>query len=179
MSVDDLAPNIQCAGQLCTAALLQDRKILTCGNGSGNALAQIFCTNLLYRYEQERPSLPAIPLSCDASTLTAIAASAASNEIYARQVRALGQSGDILLALTAVEGNGSIIQAVRAAHDRDMPVIIFSGGESQDVSSLLLPEDVELHIVSTRPPRIVEMQTMLIHCLCELIDQSLFGSYQP
>jgi D-sedoheptulose 7-phosphate isomerase len=177
MSVDELVPHIQQANELCSQALLSERKILACGNGSGSALAQMFCSNMLHRYEHERPALPAMPLSGDASTMSAIAATSGSSEVYAKQVRALGQSGDILLGIASGEGNTNIIQAIRAAHDREMLVIIISGGDCPDISSLLLPEDCQMHVSSQRLPRIVEMQTMLIHCLCEQIDQSLFGSY--
>jgi D-sedoheptulose 7-phosphate isomerase len=177
MSVDELVPHIEQASEMSSQALLNERKILACGNGSGAALAQIFCSNLLHRYEHERPALPAMALCGDASTLSAIAASSGGSEIYAKQVRALGQPGDIFLGVASGEGNTSIIQAIRAAHDREMLVIILSGGDCPDVSSLLLPEDCQMHVNSPRLPRIIEMQTMLIHCLCEQIDQSLFGSY--
>ena len=178
-SVDALVDHIQHASDACIEALLQEKKILACGNGGSGAVAQIFCTSLLHRFEHERPALPAMSLGTDSATLSAIATSSASNDIYSKQVRALGQPGDILLGLAGVDNNGSIIQAVRAAHDRNMLVIVLSGSACADISSLLLPEDIELHIPSTRAPRIIEMQTMIVHCLCELIDQSLFGSYSP
>jgi phosphoheptose isomerase len=176
-SIDGLVDDIQGAGEVCIEALLQEKKILTCGNGGGTAVAQIFSTNLLHRFEHERPALASVPLGADSATLSAIAASSAGNDLYAKQVRALGQAGDILLGVAGGDNNGSIIQAIRAAHDRSMQVIILSGGACGDISSLLLPEDIELHIPSARAPRIIEMQTMIVHCLCELIDQSLFGSY--
>tara|TARA_R110002072_G_scaffold300681_1_gene478630 strand:- start:208 stop:801 length:594 start_codon:yes stop_codon:yes gene_type:complete len=177
-SVDTLAPEIERATQFCIDALLQERKIITCGVGSGATVAQLFCTSLLHRFEQERPALPAIALGADGTTLTALAATS-NSDLYSKQVRALGQPGDILLAIAGHDNNGSIVRAVQAAHDRDMPAIVVSGGECADVSSLLLPEDVELHVASARSPRIIEVQVMIIHCLCQLIDESLFGSYQP
>ncbi len=179
MSVDEWLPHLREAGQIFSQALLGERKLLACGNGAGAALAQIFCTQLLHRYEQERPALPAMALSNDPITMSAIAADSSGGEVYAKQVRAIGQSGDVLLGIASGEGNGSIIQAIRAAHDREMTVVLLSGGECRDVSSLLLPEDCQLHVNSDRSPRIIEMQTMLINCLCEQIDQSLFGSYYP
>jgi D-sedoheptulose 7-phosphate isomerase len=176
-SVDPLAPGIEQAARLCIDALLQERKIITCGVGGGAAVAQIFCTSLLHRFEHERPALPAIALGADGMTLSALAATS-SNDLYSKQVRALGQPGDVLLAIAGDENNGSIVRAVQAAHDRELPTIVLSGGNSADVSSLLLPEDVELHVASARTPRIIEVQVMIIHCLCQLIDESLFGSYQ-
>jgi D-sedoheptulose 7-phosphate isomerase len=175
-SVDSLVDPIQRASDACIEALLQEKKILACGNGAAAAVAQIFSTSLLHRFEHERPALPAVSLGSDSAALSAIATSSAGNDMYSRQVRALGQPGDIMLGIASIDNNGSIIQAIRAAHDRGMLVIVLGGGAG-DISSLLLPEDMELNIPSTRAPRLVEMQTMVVHCLCELIDQSLFGSY--
>lgn len=176
VSVDALVEPIQQASGLCNTALLEERKILCCGIGAGQSVAQIFATSLLHRFEQERPALPAVSLGSDGATLSALASTSA-NDIFSRQVRALGQPGDVLLCVAGSEGNASIIQAIRAAHERDMAVLILSGRNSADISSLLLPEDVELHVPSARSPRIIELQTMIIHCLCELIEQSLFGNY--
>ena len=176
VSVDAMAQPLEQATQVCHTALLGEHKILACGNGPGAAVAQLFSTGLVHRFEQERPALPALCLSGDGATLSAIA-TAATNEIYSRQVRALGQPGDVLLALAAGEGNGSIIQAIRAAHEREMVVILLSGGDCTDVSSLMHPEDIEIYVSSTSPARIIEMQTMIVHCLCKLIDQTLFGSF--
>ncbi len=177
VSVDQLAEPALRAAAVASEALLADHKILCCGNGPGAAVAQLFSIGLVHRFEQDRPALPALCLSGDGVTLSAIATSSATNEVYSRQVRALGQPGDILLGVAAADGNGSIIQAIRAAHDRDMTVIVLSGGDCADISSLLLPEDIEMHVPSRSSPRIIELQTMIVHCLCKLIDQSLFGSY--
>jgi D-sedoheptulose 7-phosphate isomerase len=177
MSVDRLADPIARAAHLCSTALVQERKILTCGNGPAATVAQLFTCNLVHRFEQERPALPVMCLSGDSVNMSAIAFSTNSNDAYARPVRALGQPGDILIGVAAGEGNSSIIQALRAAHDRDMTTIILSGGACGDISSLLFPEDVELHVPGSSPPRIIELQTMVVHSLCTLIDQSLFGTY--
>jgi phosphoheptose isomerase len=178
ISVDQLAVPVQSAARLSTDALLGENKILCCGNGPGAAVAQLFSVGLVHRFEQDRPALPALCLSGDGAALSAIAAASTGQDIYSRQVRALGQAGDVLLGIAAGEGNSSIIQAIRAAHDREMAVIVLSGGDCADISSLLLPEDIEIHVPSTSAPRIIEIQTMIVHCLCKLIDQSLFGSYE-
>ena len=177
ISVDEIASPLQRAAAVCTESLLAENKILCCGNGAGAAVAQLLSLGLIHRYEHERPGLPALCLSGDGVTLSGIATATSGQEIYARQVRALGQAGDILLGIAAGEGNSSIIQGIRAAHDRGMIVVILSGGDCADISSLLLPEDIEIHVPSVSAPRIIEVQTMLAHCLCKLIDQSLFGSY--
>ena len=177
VSVDQLAEPVQGAADLSTGALLAENKILCCGNGPGAAVAQLFSIGMVHRFEQDRPALPALCLSGDGAALSAIATATTSQDIYSRQVRALGQAGDILLGIAAGEGNASIIQAIRAAHDREMTVIVLSGGDCADISSLLLPEDIEIHVPSTSAPRIIEIQAMIVHCLCKLIDQSLFGGY--
>jgi phosphoheptose isomerase len=176
VSVDDLVEPLERAVLLCNDALLGENKILCCGNGPGAAVAQLAAIALVHRYEQERPALPAISLSGDAAMLSAIAAASAS-DTYSRQVRAVGQAGDVLLAVAASDNNGSLIQAIRAAHEREMLVILLSGGDCKDVSSLMLPEDVEIHVNSSSAPRIIELQTMIAHCLCKLIDHKLFGIY--
>lgn len=177
VSVDTIATPLERAADLCTEALLNERKILCCGNGPGAAIAQLLTTALVHRFEQDRPALPATCLSGDGATMSAIATAAGSHEIYSRQVRALGQEGDILLGVAAGEGNSSLIQAIRAAHDRDMVAVVLSGGDCADVTSLLHPEDIEIHVPSNSPARIIELQTMIAHCLCKLIDQTLFGNY--
>ncbi len=178
ISVDQIGAAVQRAVTGSTEALLAEHKILCCGNGPGAAVAQLFTIGLVHKFEHDRPALPATCLSADGPTLSAIATASGSHEIYSRQVRALGQPGDVLLGVAAGEGNSSIIQAIRAAHDRDMIAIVLSGGDCADISSLLLPEDIEIHIPGNNAARIVELQTMIVHCLCKLIDQSLFGSYE-
>jgi phosphoheptose isomerase len=175
-SVDTLAEPLERAVDIASNALLGEKKILCCGNGAGAAVSQLFSIGLVHRYEQERPALPAVNLSGDGTTLSAIA-TASSTDIFSRQVRAIGQAGDALLAVAANEGNANIIRAIGAAHDREMLVVLLSGGDCKDVSSLMLPEDVEIYVQSSSGPRIIEMQTMIVHCLCKLIDQSLFGDY--
>lgn len=176
ISVDELVEPMEKAAGVCNSALLGEHKILCCGNGPGAAVAQLFSVGLVHRFEQERPALPAVSLGGDGATITAIG-SASSNEIYSRQVRAIGQPGDVLLAVAAGENNGSLIQAIRAAHEREMLVVLLSGGDCTDVSSLILPEDIEIHVNSSSAPRIIEMQTMIVHGLCKLIDHSLFGNF--
>ena len=178
ISVDTLAGPLQQAADLCTGALLNEGKLLCCGNGSGAVVSQLLVTALIHRFEQDRPALPAICLSGDGASMSAIATAQGSHEIYARQVRALGQADDILLGVAAGEGNSSLIQAVSAAHDRDMAVVVLTGGGS-DITSLLRPEDIEIHVRSASAPRIIELQIMIAHCLCKLIDQALFGNYDP
>ena len=177
MSVDNLAEPIERGSQLMTRSLLDDRKIIACGNGVDAALAQLFASNLLSRFEHDRPALPALALGSDSASVTAIAHDSGINDIFSRQLRALGQAGDILLCISSSNGASNLLRAVQAAHERNMGVIVLSNSSDNELGSLIRSEDVELRIDAQRQPRIVEIHTMAIHCLCELIDHSLFGTY--
>jgi phosphoheptose isomerase len=177
MSADDLATTIERGSQLMARALLAERKIITCGNGVDAALAQLFTCNLLSRFEQDRPALPAISLVADNASLTAIAQAGAYNDIFSRQLRALGQAGDVLLCINSAEGASNLLRAVRAAQERDMGVIVMTHMRDNVLGAVMRPEDVALQVNATRQARLVEMHTMAIHNFCELIDHSLFGSY--
>ncbi|MEH6635596.1 MAG: SIS domain-containing protein [Halioglobus sp.] len=177
MSADNLAEPIELGSQLMAKALLEDRKIIACGNGVDAAQAQLFASNLLSRFEHERPALPALALGCDGASITAIAHSSGINEIFSRQLRALGQPGDVLLCINSSSGANNLLRAAQAAHERNMTVIALSNTSDDELSALIHAEDVELRVAATRQPRIVEMHTIAIHSLCELIEHSLFGTY--
>lgn len=177
MSVDGLAETIEQGSQLMAKALLADRKIIACGNGVDAAVAQLFACNLINRFEQDRPALPALTLGTDSACVTAIAQSSNINDIFSRQLRALGQAEDILLCINSSRGAGNLLRAVQTAQDRNMSVILLSNSQDGELGALIRPEDVQLRIHATRPARIVEMHTMVIHSFCELVDHSLFGIY--
>lgn len=177
LSVDNLAEPIDRGSQLLVQALLEDHKIVACGNGVDAALAQLFVSNLVSRFEQERPALPALALGGDGASITAIAQTTGVNEIFSRQLRALGQPGDVLLCISSSAGANNLLRAVQAAHERNMGVIALSNTLDSELSTLISAEDVELRVDAPRRARIVEIHTMAIHCLCELVDQTLFGTY--
>jgi D-sedoheptulose 7-phosphate isomerase len=177
MSVDDLAEPIERGSQLMASALLSDRKIIICGNGVDAALAQLFASNLLDRFEADRPALPALTLGGDNASVTAIAQSNGINDIFSRPLRALGQAGDVLLCINSSEGAGNLLRAVQAAHERNMGVIVLSNTGDGELCTLIGDEDVELRVHATRQTRVVEIHAMVIHSFCELIDNSLFGNY--
>ena len=177
MSVDSLAQPIEHASQLMSAALLNDRKIIVCGNGPDGALAQLFVSNLLNRFEHERPALPAISLGLDAASLTAIATTDHINDIYARQIQALGQTDDVLLCITSGSCHTNLVKAIQSARDRNMLVAVLSNTGDDQLSALLGEGDIELQVSAKRQSRVVEMHTMIIQCLCEMIELSLFGSH--
>lgn len=176
-SVDLLSDPLQQATERIVTALLNDGKILCCGTGANAAMVQLLVGHFLNRYEYDRPSLPAMNLCSDAATLAAIANSAGINDIFSKQVRALGQTGDVLVTISNESNSSSLIQAVSAAHERDICVISLNGSPPVDISALLLTEDVELAVVANRPARITEIHAMIIHQLCELVDNALFGNY--
>lgn len=175
-AMEVLAPVLEQAGQVIVDALLNERKILSCGNGGSAGDAQHFSSELLNRFERERPSLPAIALSTDSSTLTSIANDYSYNEVFSKQIRALGQPGDVLLAISTSGNSANVIQAIQAAHDREMVVVALTGRDGGGMASLLLPEDVEVRVPSKVTARIQEVHLLAIHCLCDLIDNQLFGS---
>lgn len=174
-AMEVLGPSIEQAGQLMLNSLLNEGKILACGNGGSAGDAQHFSSELLNRFERERPSLPALALTTDTSTLTSIANDYSYNEVFSKQVRALGRSGDVLLAISTSGNSGNVLQAIQAAHDRDMQVIALTGRNGGQMTELLLPDDVEIRVPSFVTARIQEVHLLVIHCLCDLIDNQLFG----
>lgn len=175
-AMDVLGPSIEQASQLMVNALLSERKILSCGNGGSAGDAQHFSSELLNRFERERPSLPAIALTTDSSTITSIANDYSYDEVFSKQIRALGQAGDVLLAISTSGNSGNVLQAIQAAHDREMHVVALTGRDGGAMTSLLLPEDVEIRVPARSTARIQEVHLLAIHCLCDLIDRQLFGS---
>ncbi|PIQ42445.1 MAG: phosphoheptose isomerase [Gammaproteobacteria bacterium CG11_big_fil_rev_8_21_14_0_20_46_22] len=163
------------AGQKIVEALLAGQKVLSCGNGGSAGDAQHFSSEMLNRFERERPSLPAIALTTDTGTLTAISNDYSYDEVFAKQIRALGQAGDILLAFSTSGNSRNVIEAINAAHDRGMIVITVTGKDGGQMASCLSANDIELRVPSDITARIQETHLLIIHCLCDFIDQSLFG----
>jgi D-sedoheptulose 7-phosphate isomerase len=174
-AADLLPPMIANAGLLMGQSLQGDGKILSCGNGGSAGDAQHFSSELLNRFERERPGLPAVALTTDSSTLTSIANDYAYEDIFSKQVRALGRSGDVLLAISTSGNSENVNRAVAAAHERSMQVVALSGRDGGQMAQLLSAGDVEIRVPTERTARIQEVHLVIIHCLCDLIDESLFG----
>ncbi|WP_126453489.1 phosphoheptose isomerase [Sulfuriflexus mobilis] len=172
-AVEVLAGPIAHAATSITAALLADGKVLSCGNGGSAADAQHFSSEMLNRFEMERPGLPAIALTTDASTITSIANDYDFNEIFAKQVRALGRNGDILLGISTSGHSANVLQAVHVAQERGMRSIILSGRDGGAIAEALGENDIEIRVPSSSTARIQEVHILIIHCLCDLIDQQL------
>ena len=167
-AAEALPDAIHTAAQMITICLLNGHKVLACGNGPSAALAQLFISELVNCYETQRPSLPGMALT------PAIATDHGFEEVYAKQIRALGQPGDILVVITTSGHSRSLIKAAEAALSRDMTIVVLSGGDGGEMAGLLGPNDVEIRVPSARRPRILEVNLLTLHCLCDLIDQTLF-----
>jgi D-sedoheptulose 7-phosphate isomerase len=171
-----LVPTIVAAGRALTSCLLNDRKILSCGNGGSAADAQHFSGEMLGRFEMERPGLPAVALTTDTSTLTAIANDYQYADIFSRQVRALGQTGDVLLAISTSGNSENVLRAVDTAHERELRVVALTGGNGGTIAQALDPEDIEIRVPAQRTARIQEVHILIIHSLCDLVDAELLGN---
>lgn len=170
-----LAPAIARAAELMTHCLFAEGRILVCGNGGSAADAQHFAAEMIGRFERERPELPAIALTTDTSILTAVANDYAFDQVFAKQVRALGRKGDVLLALSTSGNSGNVIAAVDAAHEREMHVVAFTGKGGGRTGELLGPGDVHVCVPHDRTAHIQEVHLAAIHCLCDAIDHTLLG----
>ena len=175
-AIEMLAAPIAGATELMVGALINNGKILACGNGGSAADAQHFAAELVGRFEMERQGLAAIALTTDSSIMTAVANDYGYNAVFEKQVRALGQPGDILLAISTSGNSTSVIEAIRAAHDNDLHVVALTGKGGGEIGALLRDSDIHLCVPSDRTARIQEVHLLAIHCLCDLIDSQLFGS---
>ncbi len=170
-----LAESIAAAGRLMCDALLDDGKILSCGNGGSAADSQHFSSELLNRFEMERPGLPALALTTDSSTITSISNDYSYEEIFSKQVRALGKSQDVLLAISTSGNSENVVRAIAAAHERGMRVVALTGCDGGRMADVFSEDDVEIRVPATRTARIQEVHLVVIHCLCDLIDTTLLG----
>ncbi len=175
LCVEALSSSIADAADCIANGLLNSGKVLSCGNGGSAADAQHFSSEMLNRFERERPGLPAVALTTDSSTLTSIANDYQFADIFAKQIRALGRPGDVLLAFSTSGNSHNILNAIDAAHDQEMRVILASGKDGGPAGSSLVDGDIELRVPSSSTARIQESHLTIIHCLCDLIDCHLLG----
>ena len=170
-----LAEPIAHAVELMVSALRRGNKILSCGNGGSAADAQHFAADLVCRYERERPELAAIALTTETSALTAISNDYDFDQVFAKQVRALGKSDDVLLAISTSGNSSNIVTAIQAAHDKGLQVIALTGRDGGKIAGLLQGSDIEIRVPSDVTARIQEVHLLAIHCFCHQIDDELFG----
>ena len=170
-----LAEPLARASERMVECLMKEGKILSCGNGRSAADAQHFAAELLNRFEMERPPLAAMALSTDTSTLTSIANDYDFNDVFSKQVRALGRPDDLLLAISTSGNSLNVMEAISAAHDRQMNVIALTGKKGGKIAALLGPNDVHVCVPADRTARIQEVHLLCLHCMCDAIDCLLLG----
>jgi D-sedoheptulose 7-phosphate isomerase len=174
-AAEALAPQIERAARLIVHCLAQGGKLMACGNGGSAAAAQHVASAMLNRFEQERPGLAAIALTADSATLTAIADDHAYDQVFARQVKVLGQPGDVLLAISTHGNSPSMAQAIAAAHARSLHAIVLTGHSGGMLSELIAPNDLFLCVPGESAARIREVHQLTLHCLCDAVDSLLLG----
>ena len=170
-----LAEPLQRAAERMAQSLMKQGKILACGNGGSAADAQHFSAELLNRFEMERPPLAAIALTTDSSTLTSIANDYHYDDVFAKQVRALGQRDDLLLAISTSGNSRNVIAAIHAAHERQMGVIALTGKNGGTMGQILGQDDIHVCIPHANTARIQEVHILCLHCMCDGIDCLLAG----
>jgi len=163
------------AGTALAEALRSGRKALACGNGGSAADSQHFAAEIVGRFERERPGMPAIALTVDTSALTAIANDYDFDRVFSKQVEALGQPGDVLLGISTSGNSKNVVEAMRAAHDKNMVVIALTGRDGGAMAKMLRPTDHHLNVAHPRTMRVQEIHLLVIHCLCEVVDNVIFG----
>ena len=174
-AIEMLAAPIAGAVEVMIGSLVGNGKILACGNGGSAADAQHFAAELVGRFEMERQGLAAIALTTDSSILTAVSNDFGSKAIFVRQVRALGQPGDVLLAISTSGDSPNVIEAIQAAQDNDLRVVALTGKGGGQIGEMLRDSDIHLCVPSDRTARIQEVHLLTLHCLCDGIDCLLLG----
>ena len=174
-SLNTLSGIVATAGETIHAALLQGNKILTCGNGGSASHASHFAAEMINRFEMVRPALPAIALTTDTTLITSISNDLSYDQIFERQIRAIGAAGDILLVFTSSGNSANLLPAISAAHDRDLTVIALTGKDGGNLASSIDDKGLEIRVPSINTARIQETHLVIIHSVCDLIDKLLFG----
>jgi D-sedoheptulose 7-phosphate isomerase len=169
-----LVPHILAAGKLMAESLKHEGKVMACGNGGSAADSQHFSAELLNRFERERPGIAGIALTTDTSTLTSISNDYEYNEIFSKQVRALGRKGDVLLAISTSGNSPNVMRAIDAAHEKGVKVVALTGKDGGKMAAQLRDGDVEIRVPAKVTARIQEVHLLALHCLCDLIDEQLF-----
>ncbi|MDN5937773.1 MAG: SIS domain-containing protein [Salinisphaera sp.] len=173
-------PDLVRAGDLLVECLRRGGKVLSCGNGGSAGDAQHFSSELVNRFERDRPGLAALALTTESSTTTAIANDYGYERVFARQVEALGRRGDVLVAISTSGESGNVLAAIETAHNQGLGVVALTGRDGGAMARMLAAQDVELRAAAEVTARIQELHLLFIHCLCDHIDEALYPSgYTP
>ena len=172
---ETLPAEIARAGEAIAASLKKGGKVLSCGNGGSAADSQHFAAELVGRFERERPGMPAVSLTVDTSALTAIANDYDFDRVFSKQVEALGRSGDVLLGISTSGNSKNVVEAIKAAQARDLTVIALTGRDGGAMAKMLRKNDFHLNVAHPRTMRIQEIHLLVIHCLCEVVDNVIYG----
>jgi D-sedoheptulose 7-phosphate isomerase len=175
-SAQPLAGPIVHASSVLAGSLQAGGKALACGNGGSASDSQHFAAELINRFERERSPLAAIALTTDTSTLTSIANDYSYEQVFAKQVRALGRHGDVLLAISTSGNSANVIEAMRVAQEQGIGIIALTGNGGGKMAALLGPDDVHLCVPHRITARIQEVHLLILHCLCDALDHRLFGA---
>jgi D-sedoheptulose 7-phosphate isomerase len=178
-SAQTLCRPISDAAQAVLSCVTGGGKVLACGNGGSAADAQHFAAEFVGRYERERPELAAVALTTDTSILTAIANDYDFRTIFSKQVRALGQPGDVLLAISTSGNSANVLAAIEAAHDKEMVVVALSGRQGGKFVDTLRDTDIHICVPHERTARIQEVHLLVLHCICDAVDAQLLGDQEP
>lgn len=172
---ETLPAQIARAGEALANALKSGRKALACGNGGSAADSQHFAAEIVGRFERERPGMPAIALTVDTSAITAIANDYDFDRVFSKQVEALGQPGDVLLAISTSGNSKNVMEAVKAAQAKAMVVIALTGRDGGAMGRMLRDGDFHLNVAHARTMRVQEIHLLVVHCLCEVVDNLIYG----
>lgn len=175
LSMEFILPALEDAASSLVQTLLNGGKVLTCGVGNSSINAQLLTTLLLNRFERERPGLPAFSLTSDAITQSALCHEGYLQDVFAKQIQALGNPEDCLTLFTTQGNHAALLQAVIAAHDREMQIVVFTGESGGDIPHVLQASDIEIQVPSDKSSRIREIHMLSIHALCDLVDVHIFG----
>jgi len=177
VAAEGLPEQIEAAAVMLKECLINGHKLLICGNGGLAGLAQIFASHLLNKYETDRPALPAIAITSDSSLVSAIASDSHFDQIYARQISALAQQGDILITLSHGGNSRNMVKAVETALSKNLQIIALTGVDGGEIAGLLGTDDIEIRAPSDKGARIEEIHLLVVNSLSDLIDQQLFPQY--
>ena len=172
---ETLPEHIVKAGEAMAQALRSGLKVLSCGNGGSAADSQHFAAEMVGRFERERPGMPAISLTVDTSALTAIANDYDYDRVFSKQVEALGTEGDFLLAISTSGNSKNVVEAMKAAQARRLHVIALTGRDGGAMGRICGPRDFHINVAHPRTMRVQEVHLLVVHCLCEVVDNVIFG----